>query len=112
MKKHKHGISFELLTMKLPAMNVEILQNLMRCLLKQVTFEYRTKKATTPLTFFSIEEAESWKAEIAQHHPEFAKTIQLWKVTTIIESEPVYDAKQNGTSDSLGGTLLEEPTDS
>ena len=80
--------------------------------MKQVKYEYRTKKATTPLTFFSIEEAEEWKKEVAQHHPEFAKTIQLWKVIITIESELIYDAEQNGTPDSSGGAVLEEPTDS
>lgn len=67
--------------------------------MKQITYVYRTKKATTPLTFFRIEEAESWKREVAQHHPEFAKTIQLWKVTTTITEEEVHDAESSGTPD-------------
>ena len=73
-------------------------------------YEYRTKRATTPLEFVSEEEAKAWKAEIAQRFPDFAKTINLYRVTITITEELIHDEGENSTSSGTGDALLEEPT--
>lgn len=76
-------------------------------------YEYRTKRATTPLEFVSEEEAKAWKAEIAQRFPDFAKTINLYKVTITITEELIHDNEsENLPSNGAGDVVLEESVDS
>lgn len=76
-------------------------------------YEYRTKRATTPLEFVSEEEAKAWKEEIAQRFPDFAKTINLYRVTITITEELINDDESTSLpSEGAGNAVQQESVDS
>ena len=56
-----------------------------------IRYEFRTEKATTPLTFSSEADAREWKEKMSANHPFFTSLIKLHKVTVTIEEEQLDD---------------------